>query len=92
MLGAVVVVVVPPPGVAAPVSVGSAAGELLEVDEGVDESPPPPPSHAPRTAARLSIKARPRIFVFIITPLSPSFNKINFSLLNTIPYLLLFFK
>jgi hypothetical protein len=66
-LGAVVDVVAP--GEAAPVSVGSAAGELLVVDEGV-VSLPPPPSHAPRIVARLSNRARPRIFVFI-TPLSP---------------------
>lgn len=52
-------------GVAAPVSVGSpvAAGVVVVL-------PPPPPSQAPRKAAILNIKAKPKILVFI-TPLSP---------------------
>jgi sugar (pentulose or hexulose) kinase len=44
----------------APVSVGS-VGVLFGV---------PPPSQAPKTAAKLSITVKPKIFVFI-TPLSP---------------------
>jgi hypothetical protein len=49
------------------------------------------PSQAPRIAARLNIRAKPKIFVFI-TPLSPIVARTIFHLLNTIPYLLLFFK
>jgi hypothetical protein len=52
---------------------------------------PPPPSQAPRIVARLNIRAKPKIFVFI-TPLSPIVARTIFRLLNTIPYLLLFFK
>jgi hypothetical protein len=49
-----------------PVSEGSpgATGEVVAV--GVL----PPPSHAPKIAAKLNITAKPKIFVFI-TPLSP---------------------
>lgn len=70
---------------AAGASVGSpvAAGVVVVV-------PPPPPSQAPRIAARLNIRAKPKIFVFI-TPLSPIVARTIFHLLNTIPYLLLFF-
>jgi hypothetical protein len=63
------------------------------VAAGVLPPPPPvpPPSQAPRIVARLNIRAKPKIFVFI-TPLSPIVARTIFHLLNTIPYLLLFFK
>jgi hypothetical protein len=55
-------------GAAVPVSVGSfvAAGVVV----GLGLPGVVLPSHAPRTAARLNITAKPKIFVFI-TPLSP---------------------
>jgi hypothetical protein len=76
-------------GVAAGASVGSPVvppGVVVPVPP-----PPPPPSQAPRTVARLNITAKPKIFVFI-TPLSPIVARTIFHLLNTIPYLLLFFN
>jgi hypothetical protein len=76
----------PPAGVAAPVSDGS-AGEALVVAEGVS---PPPPSQAPSAVAKPRTRAIPMILVFITTPLSPIAANINFSLLNTIPHLLIF--
>jgi hypothetical protein len=82
-------------GVAAGVVAGVAAGGASvgsPVAAGVAVPvPPPPPSQAPSIAARLNIKAKPKIFVFI-TPLSPIVARTIFRLLNTIPYLLLFFK
>jgi hypothetical protein len=80
------VVAVPPAGVAAPVSDGS-AGEVVAVVEGVS---PPPPSQAPSAVAKPKTRAIPTILVFITTPLSPIAANINFSLLNTIPHLLIF--
>jgi hypothetical protein len=73
--------------VAGGASVGSpvAAGVL-----GVVPPSPPPSPQAPRIVARLKITAKPKIFVFI-TPLSPIVARKIFRLLNTIPYLLLFF-
>jgi hypothetical protein len=78
-------------GVAAgvPASVGSpvAAGLLVaSVPPGVV-----PPSQAPRIADKLKIAAKPKILVFI-TPLSPIVARTTFRLMNTITYLLLFFK
>jgi hypothetical protein len=81
-----VVAVLPPVGVAAPVSDGS-AGEVVLVVEGVS---PPPPSQAPSAVAKPRTRAIPMILVFITTPLSPIAANINFSLLNTIPHLLIF--
>jgi hypothetical protein len=91
-------------GVAAGVAAGVVAGVVAGVDPAGGASvgspvaagvlvpvPPPPPSQAPRIAARLNIRAKPKIFVFI-TPLSPIMARTIFRLLNTIPYLLLFFK
>jgi hypothetical protein len=69
-----------------PVSVGSPVAAGVVVVLGVVLL-----SHAPRVAARLNIRAKPKIFVFI-TPLSPIVAIKNFRLLNTITYLLLFFK
>jgi hypothetical protein len=80
-----VVAVLPPAGVAAPVSVGS-AGEVVALVEGVS----PPPSQAPSAVAKPRTRAIPMILVFITTPLSPIAANINFSLLNTIPHLLIF--
>ncbi|AFY42774.1 hypothetical protein Nos7107_2154 [Nostoc sp. PCC 7107] len=51
-----------------PVSEGSPVAAGVVVALGVVLLPP---SHAPRTAAKLNIKAKPKIFVFI-TPLSPN--------------------
>ena len=45
---------------------------------------------APKVAAKPSINAKPRIFVFI-TPLSQIMVRTIFNLLNKIPYLLDFF-
>jgi hypothetical protein len=68
-------------------SVGSPVGDGVLV-----VVPPSPPSpQPPRIVARLNIRAKPKIFVFI-TPLSPIVARTIFHLLNTIPYLLLFFK
>jgi len=59
-------------GLLEPVSVGSL---LAEGDAVLVVSPPPPlppPSQAPKQVAKPSIRAKPKIFVFIIiTPLSP---------------------
>lgn len=90
-------------GVAAGVVAGVAGAVAAGVDpagasvgspvaDGVLVPPPPapPPSQAPRIVARLNIRAKPKIFVFI-TPLSPIVARTIFRLFNTIPYLLLFF-
>jgi hypothetical protein len=98
---------VPYLGLAVGVAVGVAAGVVAGVVAGVAGAsvgspvaagvlvvpppPSPPPSQAPSIAARLNIRAKPKIFVFI-TPLSPIVARKIFCLLNTIPYLLLFFK
>ncbi|BBD58036.1 hypothetical protein NIES2109_08050 [Nostoc sp. HK-01] len=70
-------------GEAVAVGVVVAAGELVGVDPVSEGSPVVagvvvalgvvllPPSHAPKTAAKLNITAKPKIFVFI-TPLSPN--------------------
>jgi hypothetical protein len=50
----------------------------------------PPPSQAPKVVAKPNIKARPKILNFI-TPLSPRLAITVLSLLNKIPYLLIFF-
>ncbi len=80
-VGVVVVVGVDPVSEGSPV----AAGEVVAL--GVL----PPPSHAPKTAAKLNITAKPKIFVFI-TPLSPIVAIKSLCLLNTITYLLLIFE
>jgi hypothetical protein len=79
-----VVAVLPPAGVEAPASVGSAV-EVVPVVGAV--SPPP---QAPSAVAKPRTRAIPMILVFIKTPLSPIAANINFSLLNTIPHLLIF--
>ncbi len=76
----VVVVGVDPVSEGSPVAAGEVVGLVVLV----------PPSHAPRTAAKLNITANPKIFVFI-TPLSPIVAIKSSCLLNTITYLLLNF-
>jgi hypothetical protein len=51
----------------------------------------PPPSQAPRVVARLNMRAKPKIFVFI-TPLSPIKAILKIALLTTIAYLSIFLK
>jgi len=87
-VGAVVAAGLDPVGGA---SVGSPVAAGVLVVPAPAPAPSPPPLQAPRIVARLNIKAKPKIFVFI-TPLSPIVARTIFRLLNTIPYLLLFFK
>jgi hypothetical protein len=82
-------VVVVAGGVAASVGSPPPAGEVV-VPAG-SLVPVPPSPQAPRTVAKPNIRAIPRTLIFI-TPLSPITTRTIFCLLNTIPYLLLFFK
>jgi hypothetical protein len=66
--GAVVAV-----GVAPPLSAGSPAAGVV-----VPAGSCPPPAQAPSIVARLNMRAKPKIFVFI-TPLSPNKGNRNIS-------------